>query len=271
MPSVAAKQVSKTGKWYSLKGGSGSPGNLLASPISGSSCNGRQPNTEDSQVVRLGFFECHVCLLRKHGGCEVDASPSRKQFEPPHGSEADSPRLYRLSVSNVPSSLQRKGLETAMHPSKKGVFLILHPSHPADTKCESEQNSESRLRSWRMTSVIDSEDPRKQQSDMCYPSYDKKEPWDEVISRTARWLIVERLNATILVLGCGRSHKQALFPTSSQRKEKQESFGVRWRPCVAQRACAEAFALSKLRGNPCEQNKATRCPQGCLSNSSSLQ
>lgn len=220
------------------------------------SCPVGLSQSRGSEAVRLGFFECHVCLLDKTG--DGGAAPPQL-CNTKKESSSDPGLLYHLSASAAPPLLQQDSLKNNSNLNHAGPFLILSPEVNPALERDSHHCSEAALRCWRMTSVIDAlttSSGSKLEFSQNAPSSaedEYREPWSNVICRVAHWLTAACLSATLLVFGGNRNTERKTPPHCV----KENSFfkakdGARWRPCVAQRACAEVFALSKSKGNTCK-------------------
>ena len=230
--------------------GSGAPGPPC------NSCRSRS-NSQNHDNARLGFFECHICLLPRNGKGQPNTgqkgkSPVGFQLAPTNISGS-----YRLCCSNASPSLKAPLVEE-FFTEKKPTFLVLHqPSYLTVNNVPS-QMPEIGQRFWRVTSIIEpvSSTPAR---NLCTPAHHqkqdngRKEPWDDVLYRVAHWLVTDKLNATVLVLGGSRLSQKTLarYPLENTNTSKGDNESC-WRPCVAQRVCAQVFAVGRLHNNPCK-------------------
>lgn len=239
-----------------------SSGPPAAAPVSAPRCGGgcSLPHCGENRGARLGFFECHVCLLHKNKQDETAVSRICNAVKNSSARTADSAHVYRLSASNTPPALQRNNIGSSGRTCQGGAFLLLLPPESLASQCLPPNFPDSPLRCWRVTSVVDATEScpaaklGEPQGAQQPREYEEREPWDDVISRIARWLTADRLSATVLVLGGNRgSRASRMFHYVDSTAVARQGVGMLWRPCIAQRACAEVFALSKLKRNSCKQ------------------
>ncbi|KAL8425532.1 hypothetical protein Efla_006767 [Eimeria flavescens] len=189
----------------------------------------------DTKGLRRGFLECHICLLRRKGQSRHKSLASYTFVKPARTEPACTHHSHKLHTSSCK-------FDTST--TKDDKFLVLQPSSTAAVNGVSEN---CRPRCWEVSSVAYEGASPQHRQDLPEPhsqGHNEQPLWENVINSVACWLAVDRLNATILVLG-GRGAKRwdTIIPAQARAS------GVTWVPCVAQRACVKAFSLAALKGN----------------------
>lgn len=232
---------------------------LFVSGAPGPTSDSHRNQSHSQQNARLGFFECHICLLPRKPIRSPNVAQTRKSGEGSYLTSNNFTEPYRLCSSSGPPCLKGSILRKEFSNEANPTFLVLQPPSSAAIDNASSCTSEVGQRFWRVTSIIDpfgNLSSKHMRTPQFYQveGRDKREPWDDVVNRVAHWLVVHKLSATILLLGGNRLSKKSLakHELDSTINCKQES-EYRWRPCVAQRVCVQAFALGRLPNNPCKR------------------
>lgn len=217
-----------------------------------------QPIQSRQEGIRLGFFECHVCLIPRRQADEQPGSQAQRTAQECQLAPGSSAELYRLCASSVPPTLRQSCLNKALTTSHNGTFLFLHPPGGIAAKQESSCSKEVDNRFWRVTSVTNTLQyackAEVEESNKSNENQEESQPWDGVLRRVAHWLVADRLSATVLILGGNRAWKSnSMHDSKNYASAPRDSAQRRWRPCIAQRVCAHAFAVAKFQGNPCKK------------------
>ncbi|KAL8270819.1 hypothetical protein Esti_005249 [Eimeria stiedai] len=210
---------------------------------------GKPSQAESSGGLRLGFLECHICLLCKDADAHSTVPSAQASKVHCQSKSACSDQVYRLFACKAPCAF----IETPKQCTEvtgNGAFVVLKPPSSGLGDDSLPLPSGVCTRWWRVTSVADSGSPslatKGKEFARSSASHDRAgEPfWQDVINRVAHWVAVEQLNATVLVLG-GKTTRYRDHEDRAQTK----SSPFQWMPCVAQRTCAEIFSLFRTRGN----------------------
>lgn len=217
-----------------------------------------QPIQSRQEGIRLGFFECHVCLIPRKQTDEQPGSQVQRAAQGCQLAPGSSAELYRLCASSAPPTLRQSCLNKALTTSHNGTFLFLHPPGGIAAKQQSSCSNEVDNRFWRVTSVTYPLQyackAEVEESNKSNENQEESQPWDGVLRRVARWLVADRLSATVLILGGNRAWKSnGMHGSTNYASPSKDKGQRRWRPCIAQRVCAHAFAVARFQGNPCKK------------------